>query len=196
MAYGVTLSLEGGRIAWESRRPPPDNLLVKLTEHRTEIIDALAGRSPLESLSTEDRWLIESWLDHIGETDDKTRRWVVEKCAADHSTLSWVLAEADGAGLAVQPIPDTSTQSPSAPASPAPLEALEGLPLLPDDKAFLLDLLSDKSLPAQQRLLDSYRDVWIGASTEEPTPHRKDNRGRRTANSWIRHGKDRSDWNR
>ncbi|MCG5509627.1 hypothetical protein [Ectothiorhodospira lacustris] len=60
---------------------------------------------------------------------------------------------------------------------------LDDLPLLPEDRRFA----HARTLGRQNRaaLLDGYRRAWLDAADREPVPHRKDNVGRRAANTWL-----------
>jgi hypothetical protein len=89
------------------------------------------------------------------------------------------------AGLAVTPLPKPC-QLPATHTCPSILETVHDLPLLPDDKKFLSDLLHGKTEAEKSNLLVEYHRQWNVASTAEELAHRRDNAGRRAANTWIR----------
>ena len=60
------------------------------------------------------------------------------------------------------------------------------LPLLPDDKKWLRHILTDGEPQIVRALLLRYADIFLQCSDAEPVKHRKDNAGRRAANTWIR----------
>jgi len=184
---GLSLTVENGMIIWESSRPPPNHLLTKLASHRDEIVAALSDFTEDEPLSSEDRGMLEAWLNHVGETDITIRQRAVERCSADRLKLEHVLKQARRAGLSATPFPKPQERLPALPTAFSPLQSLENLPLLPEDKTFLLRLLQGKSNAMWQRLMEGYRQVWHEASDREPVPHRRDSAGRRAANTWIRH---------
>jgi hypothetical protein len=62
---------------------------------------------------------------------------------------------------------------------------LEGLALLPDDHRWLGSLLQALPITRQRELLTEYRKHWLEAYHKEVTGHKKSNRGRFAANTWI-----------
>lgn len=75
---------------------------------------------------------------------------------------------------------------------PSPIElineAISDLPWLPEDKQFLRSQLARLGIYGQQRrrVLEQYRETWLEASEREHSRIKKDNVGRRAANSWLR----------
>jgi hypothetical protein len=188
---GITLRLQEGAIAWQSNKPPPDELLAELAAHKAEIVIALMPNNLLP-LSANDTYLVNAWLDLIGEKDPAQRRFVMQRCASNPVALRYVLGMAADAEVALKPLPE-----PYQPAATqvyrSILETVHDLPLLPDDKLFLSDLLHSKTEAEQSKMLVEYRRQWDLASTVEVLAHRRDNAGRRAANTRIRrnetHGK-------
>ena len=64
-------------------------------------------------------------------------------------------------------------------------DPLAGLALLPDDQRWLRSLLQALPITRQRELLTEYRKHWLNAYNKEATDHKKSNRGRFAANSWI-----------
>lgn len=60
----------------------------------------------------------------------------------------------------------------------------QGVGLLPDDLAFLRWHLP-KGCRARNAAIRQYLDTWRLASEREPLTHRRDNAGRRAANTWL-----------
>lgn len=61
-----------------------------------------------------------------------------------------------------------------------------GLELLREDATWLSRLLSGLPPGEVVGLLDGYALAWLEGMDAEPTPHRKQNKGRRAANTWLR----------
>lgn len=61
-----------------------------------------------------------------------------------------------------------------------------GLELLREDRAFLIDILKHQRTAIQNAALDDYRLVWLKAADAEPVEHKKNNAGRRAANTFMR----------
>ncbi|MBG57476.1 MAG: hypothetical protein CMK46_04215 [Porticoccus sp.] len=184
-AQGITLRLQAGAIAWESHRLPPDELLAELAAHKSEIVFALAQANTLSPLSTDDNCIINAWLDLIGENDFAQRLFVLQRCAANPLALEYVLGLVADAGLVVIAL-DEPILRPAILSVPSIWEATEDLPLLPDDKQFLTDLLQGKTLADKSALLAGYRRQWHEASSGETQEDRRDSAGRSAANRWIR----------
>lgn len=70
--------------------------------------------------------------------------------------------------------------------APVMANPLEGLALLPDDHRWLDSLLKALPITRQRELLTEYRKHWLAAYHKETTGHKKSNRGRFAANTWIR----------
>lgn len=64
----------------------------------------------------------------------------------------------------------------------------EGCNALPDDVAFLQAYLP-RGLRRRKAVLLAYVTAWLAAMEREPLPHRRDNRGRFTANTLLREGR-------
>ena len=88
------------------------------------------------------------------------------------------VSKSDNPGFSANP------QNPQAPTPAA--DPLEGLPLLPDDRRWLDRILAPISPTRRLELLNEYRAVWLTAQGREPNELRRENAGRRAANSWIR----------
>ena len=56
---------------------------------------------------------------------------------------------------------------------------------LPEDMNFLLELLPIKAGPRRE-LVEGYRERWLQVMATEPLAHKKQNRGRVAANTWLR----------
>jgi hypothetical protein len=71
-----------------------------------------------------------------------------------------------------------------------PVAALvDSLPLLREDAAFMRRCLMAMQLygtATADELCEGYAHYWLDAAEREPVPHKKDNRGRHAANSWLR----------
>jgi len=184
-AQGITLRLQAGAIAWESHRLPPDELLSELAAHKSEIVIALSLATSLSPLSADDSFIINAWLNLIGENDPAQRLFVLQRCAANPLALEYVLGLAADAGLAVIAM-DEPILRPAILSVSSIWEAAEDLPLLPDDKQFLTDFLQGKTHADKSALLAGYRRQWDEASSGETQEHRRDNAGRSAANRWIR----------
>lgn len=63
----------------------------------------------------------------------------------------------------------------------------QGLHMLAEDLAFLRWHLP-KPTTARHAAVREYVAIWLRAAEAEPLPHRKDNRGRFAANTWLRAG--------
>lgn len=61
-----------------------------------------------------------------------------------------------------------------------------GLELLREDASWLSRLLSGLPAGDVAGLLDGYALAWVEGMDAEQTPHRKQNAGRRAANTWLR----------
>ena len=59
----------------------------------------------------------------------------------------------------------------------------QGVHVLPEDLTFIHRCLPIKNRDA---VIDQYVVVWLEAMNGEPTAHRKNNVGRRAANTWLR----------
>lgn len=57
--------------------------------------------------------------------------------------------------------------------------------LLPDDKAFLLKLLPVNS-DQRQVAIEGYKSAWLTGMQSETAEHKKQNKGRHRANTWLR----------
>jgi hypothetical protein len=57
-------------------------------------------------------------------------------------------------------------------------------PVFEDVKFLLGRLPSDQK--ARNQTLNSYRSIWLEAMDGEPLEHRKQNKGRHAANTWLR----------
>lgn len=184
-AQGITLSLQHGAIAWQSNQPPPDELLAELAAHKSEIVIALTPTNCLLPLSSDENHLVNAWLDLVDEKEPAQRLFVLQRCASNPVALCYVQRMASDAGLAVAPLTEPWLR-PATQTRPSILETVYDLPLLPDDKQFLSDLLHGKTLADKSVLLQGYRRQWDEASAGETLDHRRDNAGRRAANTWIR----------
>jgi hypothetical protein len=60
------------------------------------------------------------------------------------------------------------------------------LPLLPEDIRYIDGTLAYRPPESTHQLLTRYLEVWIQAAATEPREQRKENSGRRAANTWIR----------
>jgi hypothetical protein len=60
------------------------------------------------------------------------------------------------------------------------------LPLLPEDARHVNGTLAYRPQESIHQLLTQYLEVWIQAAAEEPREQKKENAGRRAANSWLR----------
>jgi hypothetical protein len=69
--------------------------------------------------------------------------------------------------------------------NPAMANPLDGLALLPDDHRWLRSLLQALPVTRQRELLTEYRQHWLKAYEKETINHKKSNRGRFAANTWI-----------
>ncbi len=69
---------------------------------------------------------------------------------------------------------------------PDPFAVLADLPLLHDDKKFIEEQIKFLSHTNQRNLLIWYRRIWIQAQERERNVTRKENTGRRRANSFLR----------
>ncbi|MEZ5534398.1 MAG: hypothetical protein R3F02_02125 [Thiolinea sp.] len=71
-----------------------------------------------------------------------------------------------------------------------PFNAVAGLRLLPEDRAYLHGFMAALQLPEHIRygLLLEYRQRWERAAQRAPHPNQADNSGRRSANIWIQQG--------
>lgn len=69
-------------------------------------------------------------------------------------------------------------------------QAAPDLPVgsMADDLAYIVKRLGELRLQPQaaQRVRLGYANVWTAAAEAEPLPHRRDNRGRYAANTWLR----------
>lgn len=65
-------------------------------------------------------------------------------------------------------------------------EMLIDLPLVPDDRRFIENLLRRIRPDTRRDALLQYREIWKAAADGELKVHRKANAGRRSANTWIR----------
>lgn len=62
---------------------------------------------------------------------------------------------------------------------------LDGLELLPQDHRWLRSLLQALPITRQRDLLTEYRQRWLKAYEAEAIDHKKANKGRFAANTWI-----------
>lgn len=60
------------------------------------------------------------------------------------------------------------------------------LPLLPGDVAYVNGTLAHRPETSVHQLLCGYIEVWIRAAATEPQDQKKENAGRRAANTWLR----------
>jgi hypothetical protein len=66
---------------------------------------------------------------------------------------------------------------------------IDSLPLLREDAAFVRRCLMALQLygtATAAELCEGYARHWLEAAESEPMPHKRDNRGRHAANSWLR----------
>lgn len=61
-----------------------------------------------------------------------------------------------------------------------------GLNLLWEDKRFIEKCLAGQSEWLTREALKDYKLVWLEAANKEPAEHKKDNAGRRAANTFLR----------
>ncbi|GAB3319262.1 hypothetical protein [Haliea atlantica] len=91
--------------------------------------------------------------------------------------------------LAVTPVTPPETKSETETEEPAPITREHfsslGVQLLADDLAFLRWHLP-RANAARNAAVREYMRRWHEAMDEEPIEYRKDNAGRRSANSWLR----------
>ena len=89
-------------------------------------------------------------------------------------------------------LPDATTPAPTTMApvvdhAPQWLRLIrENCPLVPEDETHLRRYLSSQAPNAAMRAAQRYVTTWHQAADAEPTPHRKDNAGRRHANQSLR----------
>ncbi|MFN2349261.1 MAG: hypothetical protein ABR558_06775, partial [Thioalkalivibrio sp.] len=67
--------------------------------------------------------------------------------------------------------------------SPPKAGPLDGIPLKPEDRRFIHSHIDDR--PDRRALITEYAARWRSAAAAEPTPHKRDNAGRRSANYWL-----------
>ena len=67
---------------------------------------------------------------------------------------------------------------------PAPTDPLTGLPLLPDDRRFIRQRLLQAS-GGRSATLEGYRAHFLEGMKADPDPIKRDNSGRRAANTWL-----------
>ncbi len=65
------------------------------------------------------------------------------------------------------------------------IDFMTGCDVLPDDLPFLQKYLP-KDRAQRLEVLQQYRLVWEEAAAAEPLPHKKQNRARKAANTWLR----------
>lgn len=61
-----------------------------------------------------------------------------------------------------------------------------GLALLPEDRRFIEKILAGQPPQIIDAALEDYKKVWQSACDAEPHEHKKDNKGRRAANTFLR----------
>lgn len=60
------------------------------------------------------------------------------------------------------------------------------LNLLPEDRRFIEKILAGQPAWIVEAALKDYEITWRAAADNEPAPHKKDNAGRRAANTFFR----------
>lgn len=60
------------------------------------------------------------------------------------------------------------------------------LPLLPEDIRFINHTLAYRPVASTQQLLNHYLQEWMWAAASESLGQKKENAGRRAANTWLR----------
>ena len=86
------------------------------------------------------------------------------------------------------PLPERMETGKAVPACTLEWLHEQGCNVLPDDVRFLESWLPRGS-KRRNTILLAYVDTWLDAMKREPREHRKDNRGRFTANTRLREGK-------
>lgn len=92
--------------------------------------------------------------------------------------------------LSVLSVPKGALFSHESPPDPPQRQAAPDLPVgsMAADLAYLVKRLGELRLQPQaaQRVRLAYARVWTEAADAEPLPHRKDNKARYAANTWLR----------
>ncbi|AHK80058.1 hypothetical protein M911_13855 [Ectothiorhodospira haloalkaliphila] len=130
------------------------------------------------------RQRLEAACDRHGACLESALDWYTEDCLedmADNPDLA-DLAVADA--LQQGMIREASPPEPPPPPEREDPGPLADLPMLHGDWTFVLARVQGRSDRAE--LLKEYANRWLEASAAEPIPHKRDNRGRRAANIWLR----------
>ncbi|MCG5495247.1 hypothetical protein [Ectothiorhodospira variabilis] len=101
-------------------------------------------------------------------------------------TVHLIVSDAIRQKMIPRAVPADPTPEEPPPRAPGPLD---GLGLLPEDWTFVQACTQGR--PDRDRLLTEYAARWREASAAEPVPHKRDNRGRKAANSWLMEATDR-----
>ena len=67
------------------------------------------------------------------------------------------------------------------------IDFMTGCDVLPDDLPFLQQYLPSERGP-RLVAMQEYRQIWEQAAAAEPLPQKKENAGRKAANTWLRSG--------